>query len=360
MDSINNIVKKLRESRISEARASYEEMKDVDLVKLVQEGDQYAFEVLLSKYKYFIHKMTKKYVMDTQDPDDIIQIAQIGFWDAVNSWNLKGEFEPYAGMIVKRKLIDELRKDSTEKNKLNTKASSLDEPVGGDEDGESSVGDTIPASGLSTAEDLEGREGERELIAFMKEKLSDKELKVINLYIKGYKISDILEEFDDMKYKQVENTLMRVKNKLSAYLRDKGKFKESTKPRMDEDSFFSPEEKAVLVRVMKEIDEESGLAESVHEEETTMDHLSKLESDIEDARGIIQDTTKEEDYQEALNRLDSIEDELWDILDNTEDSDEVQYSKELLDKAFYAKETEAENLKVDPYADRGLRRSDFH
>ena len=85
----------------------------------------------------------------------------------------------------------------------------------------------------------------------MKEKLSSTERDAVMMFIKGYKVSEIAEE-TGMKYKSVENALMRVKNKVADYLRTR----ESKKIREVDEIEFSDEEKELLKNVLTRINEE--------------------------------------------------------------------------------------------------------
>ena len=84
MDSSRDIVRKLRENRILNERANYDKMEQDELIKLAKEGDQLAFSTLINQNQEFFYKMTKKYVPEgTFDRDDILQIAEIAYWEAI-------------------------------------------------------------------------------------------------------------------------------------------------------------------------------------------------------------------------------------------------------------------------------------
>lgn len=256
MDSITNILKRIRESRILKESQDYEEMKVEELVKLAQEGDQLAYTTLVNTHKDFLSMMSSKYIMDKEDPDDIEQLATIAFWEAISSYNPEknGDFRAYAGMIIKRRLTDELRKDSADKRKVNAEAQSLDEPIDSEEGG--AIGDNVPSKSLSPEDYYIGEEGARELMKYMEDNFSEREINVVKLRIKGENMDTMMEE-TGMSYRQVENTLLRIKNKLADYLRarESKKIREARESNDSKEIEFTSVEKQILESVITKIDE---------------------------------------------------------------------------------------------------------
>jgi len=258
MDSIRSIIKKLNENRLLEARASYKDMDHDDLIRMAQDGDQTAFEELLVQYDPLISKQARRYFFDagSGDQEDVKQVASIAFWEAVSSYDPtvhKHGFSAYANLIMSRKLTDMLRKEDADVRKINNLAGSLDDKVVGDDGDSGTVGDRVASKGLSPEEEVLGQEGADELEKFMREKFSPKELEVVRLKAKGYKNADIM-EVTGLSYKQVENTLKRIKDKLAEYMRKS--YKESKQIRESKEIEFTDEEKRVLESVLNKIDAE--------------------------------------------------------------------------------------------------------
>ena len=367
MNSIVNIIKKLRENRILQERADYESYELNDLIRLAQDGDQLATDTLIKNHKDFIKRMSSKYVLDTGDKDDVEQLATIGFWEAINSYNpdRNGDFEAYAGMIIKRKMIGALRKDSTEKAKLNTLANSIDDTISSDgEGGEITIGDTIASKEASPEEQYLGKSGARELMEFMRDKFSQAERDVVMRYIRGYKVSEIAEE-TGMKYKSVENALMRVKNKLADYLRarESKKIKESQ-------SIFSEEEKRILESVITKVNEQEHLREhTIKKLKESYENYtsSQIDNELDKIEEAIEDIIEEMRYlyyderDDQLDELDDLRSKLYAIQDYAND-EQYDRSEELLTAVMKAEEdTDYEGPEVhrDPYKERGLKQSDF-
>lgn len=366
MDSINDIVKRLREGRILSERKEYDKYPRDELIKMAQEGDQLAVETLINTHQDMIINHSKKYHLDTGDFDDVKQYVTIAFWEAVMNWDMTGNFEAYAGMIIKRKMTDVLRSESAEKTKISTKADELDAPIGSDDEGgEMSLGASIASSDLSPEEATIGKEGVRELLRFMRDKFSQTERDAVMMYIKGYKVSEIAEE-TGMKYKSVENALMRVKNKLTDYLRSR----ESKKIRESKSIEFSDEEKQILESILTKIDEKESIREArilrmkesyENYTESQLDkELDNIEFEIEDIVGEMRDTH----YDDRDNLLDSLDDIRSKLSAMEEYLTDEQYKKsqDLLDSVGRAEDTEYEGeiKDTDVYKELGLRRSDFY
>lgn len=364
MDSSRNIVKKLRESRILSERKDYEKYSRDELIKLAQGGDQLALELLMNSHKDFIKRSSSKYFLDTGDREDVIQTANIAFWNAVQSWNGSGDFEAYAGMIIKRKLVDEIRKEEAGKSQINISADSLDRPYGDDgEGGETTVGASIQSNSLSPEEEYLGRDGARKIMKFIETELSEVERKVILRYIEGYKVSEISEE-ENMKYKSVENAIMRVKNKLADYVKN---VRESKYDKLSE-SIFTDEEKQVLASILSKIDEKKALKESLEgkdlEDYTDEDFhglLIDLENEVEDIIDEIHETTSDDTYNDLLSRLDQIKSILNEYEDHITPGCAADLKIESVRRAIRrGEDTYPENIKkLDPYAEVGMSRSDF-
>lgn len=325
-DSINHIVKKLRENRILSERKDYNKYSREQLIELAQEGDQLAFEFLLKSHRDLIKMFSRKYFLKTGDQDDLEQIAAVGLWQAIMDWNGSGNFDSFAGMYIKRAIAKELDKESAEKIKIHNDADSIDATIDSDSgEGERTLGDTLPSGGLSLEDEIIGKEGMKDLSEFLKSNFNQKEREVIEKYIEGYKVREISEVLD-MPYKTAENILYKIKYKLKEYMKNRD-VRESTK--MPEDIKFSDEEKIVLRRALQKIKMRESLDESSIRdkyEDYTEEQLDDELSEIEDAL-YTYDRLGLHEYQ--LDDLQELQDNLIAMEDFLNDK---QY--ELCDKLF--------------------------
>ena len=285
-DSINHIVKKLRENRILSERKDYNNYSREHLIELAQEGDQLAFEFLLKSHRDLIKMFSRKYFLKAGDQDDLEQIASVGLWQAIMDWNGSGNFDSFAGMYIKRAIAKELDKEAAEKSKIHNDADSIDATIDSDSgEGERTLGDLLPAGGPSLEDEIIGRDGMRSLSEFLKSNFNQKEREVIEKYIEGYKVREISEVLD-MPYKTVENILYKIKYKLKEYMKNRD-VQESAE--MSDDIEFSAEEKIVLsralssIRVKESLDESNGTSLYAKYEDYSKEQFDEELSTIEDA-----------------------------------------------------------------------------
>lgn len=339
MDFNGNIVQKLRENRILNERTDYENKDTEELVKLSQDGDQLAFNTLIKTHDEFFYKMTKKYISEgIFEKDDILQIAEIAFWEAVQSWNGSGDFEAYAGMVVKRRLVDEYRKQFTDKAVANRGTTSIDGAESGeDEDGPGEMTKSEYDSYLSNAhrsaeDEYLDKNIEETLVKFFKEEMTEVERRMISMYLDGYKMSQIAEE-TGMKYKSCENAVRRAKEKLREYLSG---MKESKMLREGNESIFSDEESKILKNVLSKIDGDmkeskdpkSNVSVDEHFEVSPNDNSTTAEK-VAYVKKMIEKAKNEGDEHSA-----------WDIVDFLYDS--MLLDKIPLDETFDIEECEEE------------------
>jgi len=83
---------------------------DEELVLLAKAGADRAFEALLLRYDNLITNISRKFFIQGNDTNDQIQIARIGMWEAVHTFDSsKGLFRPFMGLVVKRRLKSAVR-----------------------------------------------------------------------------------------------------------------------------------------------------------------------------------------------------------------------------------------------------------
>lgn len=249
---MNSIYKRLRESRILNEKQDYANMTPEELATLSKGGDQLAISTLINKLDSdgFFYKMTKKYVPEgTMGRDDIYQTAQIGVWEAIQKWDGSGDFEAFAGMIVKNKLVDAFRHldtDTARANRDTRSVSSIDDESDDDEvHGDMSASEynsyIKTTSHKSSEDEYFDSEGVKAIMDFLQNECSDQEQQVIKLYIDGYKMAQI-SEMTGMKYKSCENALRRAKEKLSVFVKNM----EESRKILRESALLSNQEKDIL------------------------------------------------------------------------------------------------------------------
>ena len=69
-----------------EKAVDYDEMLDEEIVELALNGDSYALEYLLNKYKNFVRAKARSYFLIGADREDIVQEGMIGLYKAIRDY----------------------------------------------------------------------------------------------------------------------------------------------------------------------------------------------------------------------------------------------------------------------------------
>ena len=95
-------------------------MREIDEIVIKAQKDKAIYEKLIIENEFFIisttSKATNKYINKS---DDEWSIALNAFNEAVNSYNMdKGSFYSFAELVIKRRIIDYLRKESKRSSEI--------------------------------------------------------------------------------------------------------------------------------------------------------------------------------------------------------------------------------------------------
>jgi RNA polymerase sigma-70 factor (ECF subfamily) len=82
---------------------------DEQLVLAVQEGDVFAFEVLVGRYQKKLHSFVSRMVSDSQMAQDIVQEAYINLYKTIDRIDAKRSFSIYVFSIARNTAISYLR-----------------------------------------------------------------------------------------------------------------------------------------------------------------------------------------------------------------------------------------------------------
>lgn len=182
------------------------ELTDEQLALKVQQGDDFAIEQLFKRYKPLLNKVCRSFFLFGADADDLMQEAMIGLYKACLSYKKEvANFNTFANICVKRKVLDAVKKSNSLKNKMIS--DSL--PLNFDEDG---LND-IASEKLNPDEKIIESENFNELKEKIFCKLSDFELLVLKYYLQGWSYNKIATKLNKTS-KSVDNALARIKQKL--------------------------------------------------------------------------------------------------------------------------------------------------
>lgn len=185
---------------------------DNELLFLIGENDEHAFEVLIEKYNQVIQGIVNKYKTKSfnvgLDIKDLYQEGLIGLITAVKTFdNIKeASFKTYANIIIERQIMDMVKTHSRIKYRTLNNAISLDTFNIDEEQSLYTVverNDTTPEIKLIDKEDR----------VEIREFLTPFELKVYELKLDGKSNKEIAEILDRSS-RSIENTIQRIKLKL--------------------------------------------------------------------------------------------------------------------------------------------------
>ncbi len=201
---------------------TYAEMPDEDIVELAQQGEQFAIEFLVDKYKNFVRAKARSYFLIGADREDIIQEGMIGLFKAIRDYNgdKLTSFRAFAELCITRQIITAIKTATRQKHIPLNSYVSLNKPVY-DEESDRTLMDIITTNKITNPEEIIIS---REEFIFIEKKmgeiLSSLEWKVLMAYLEGKSYQEIAVELK-RHVKSIDNALQRVKRKLEKYLEDR-------------------------------------------------------------------------------------------------------------------------------------------
>ncbi len=201
---------------------TYEQMTDEEIVELAQQGEQFAIEYLVDKYKNFVRAKARSYFLIGADREDIIQEGMIGLFKAIRDYKLDKltSFRAFAELCITRQIITAIKTATRQKHIPLNSYVSLNKPIY-DEESDRTLMDILSTNKITNPEEIVIS---REEFVFIEKKmgeiLSSLEWKVLMAYLEGKSYQEIAVELK-RHVKSIDNALQRVKRKLEKYLDDR-------------------------------------------------------------------------------------------------------------------------------------------
>ena len=196
--------------------------EDEFLFDMVSESNEEVRDSLYEKYEPLIKFIVKKYMTSANkyglDYNDLIQEANVGFTDALNSYDEQKEasLKTFISLCIKRKLINAIRKVQTTKNKMQQASLSLDYDY--DKNGLPLI-DVIKDETADPSLKFSEQENEKVLLQKIKKELSKNEQKVFSYLLKGLNYKEIALLLDKTE-KQLAKTIQRIRNKVRLLIKE--------------------------------------------------------------------------------------------------------------------------------------------
>ena len=192
------------------------EYSDEQLLKRVREGDLYAENELIERYKGAVRQKAAYYYMAGADMEDVVQEGMIGVFKAVRSYDeMRGaSFRTFAELCIQRQISSAIKLASRKKHLPLNNSLSLNRPLNDDDEDLGTLGEAIPDGRCSDPGHLLVLNEDMELIEKSAVCLfTELERRVWDMYVAGCTYSEIAEKLDKTN-KAVDNAIRRAKKKL--------------------------------------------------------------------------------------------------------------------------------------------------
>lgn len=196
----------------------YETMEDEPLALLAKNGDGFALESLLERYKASVRVKARSYFLVGANQEDIVQEGMIGLYKAIRDYSddKQTSFRGFADVCVTRQMITAIKSATRQKHLPLNSYVSLNQSTyeaETDQTFEETLGDPV----LSPEEIVIDRESYADMEKTIEETLSGYEQDVLALYLEGLSYQEMALALDK-SIKSIDNALQRVKMKLEKEL----------------------------------------------------------------------------------------------------------------------------------------------
>jgi RNA polymerase sporulation-specific sigma factor len=190
--------------------------KETNMLEAARSGNEEALNEIIQHYEPEVRMIASKYFLPRADYDDLIQEGRIAIYRAVLDFDVNFDipFLHFLRMVVKRKLIDSLRKYTRQKHVNLNQAYSLNNVISESED-------TSFLSLLPNAEDpalmVIANDEAHSMIKGLNKDLSNLERLVFeHYYIQGFKQRELSERLG-LHPKSLDNAIQRIRRKTVLY-----------------------------------------------------------------------------------------------------------------------------------------------
>jgi RNA polymerase sporulation-specific sigma factor len=182
---------------------------DEELVRLAQENDSTASNILIERYKSLATARARSYFLIGGEEQDLIQEGMIAIFNAINSFSGKSNFKNYVFTCINNRILTVIKTFSRMKNQPLNNYISLSGCVDGDLD----KTDIIIDASFGPEERLINGESVRELHSIINNALSKYELTILSYYLNGDTYAVISNKLNK-DIKSIDNALQRIRKKL--------------------------------------------------------------------------------------------------------------------------------------------------
>ncbi|HBV86994.1 sigma-70 family RNA polymerase sigma factor [Desulfosporosinus sp.] len=190
--------------------------KETIMLEAARSGDNDALNEIIQYYEPEVRMIASKYFLPRADYDDLMQEGRIAIYRAIISYDDHSgiPFLHFLRMVIKRKLIDSLRKYTRQKHLNLNEAYSLNNVISDSE--ETSFLELIP-NAEDPASRVVANDEVHSIIQDLSKQMSNLERLVFEHYfIQGFKQREVSEHLG-LHPKSLDNAIQRIRHKTSLY-----------------------------------------------------------------------------------------------------------------------------------------------
>jgi len=190
--------------------------KEKVMLEAARSGNKDAMNLIIQHYEPEVRMIACKYFLPRADYDDLIQEGRIAIYRAVLSYDTKLDipFLHFLRMVIKRKLIDSLRKYTRQKHINLNDAYSLNNVIS---ESEETSFLSLLADGEDPATKVIANDEACSMIHGLNKDLSNLERLVFDHYfLQGFKQREVSERLG-LPAKSLDNAIQRIKRKTLQY-----------------------------------------------------------------------------------------------------------------------------------------------
>ena len=196
----------------------YAHKNDEELIEIIRDGNKYALEHLIDRYKGLVNMKVGKYYIIGAEREDIVQEGLIGLFKAIKSYqpDKQSSFKNFANMCIERQLITAIKSSNRQKHMpLNSYLSLNMNAYDTSEDNQNDA-DLLEVFNANLVEDPLDTITQKEYYKIIEntidKTLSDFEKQVLNFYMQGASYVQIAEKLNT-PVKSIDNAIQRIRKK---------------------------------------------------------------------------------------------------------------------------------------------------
>ncbi len=194
---------------------NYKDINDYEIMYLISENNEEAYEVMYSKYRPLVEKYARSYYVKYKDfgieYDDLIQEGNFGLANAIKNFDETNDclFYSFVNLFIKREMAKYIKSMTRLKHLFLTSAISLNE---NSDDSELNYENILYRKSEMTEEIVQDQFSLDKLLKF-KDCLTTQQSLIYELRVNGFSNKEI-SQLLDLPYRAIDNSLRIVKDKL--------------------------------------------------------------------------------------------------------------------------------------------------